>query len=50
MTYEEFFNCVIIDEADKAKANYYLDVRGISEHIFVGRLFAKFKSRESDVR
>ena len=46
MTYEDFLNCVIIDEADKAKAIYYLDVRGISEHIFVADYLQSLKAEK----
>lgn len=43
MTYDDFFNLVNIVEADKAKAIYYLDVRGISEHIFVAKYLQSLK-------
>lgn len=46
MTYEDFFRSVAIDEADGAKAIYYLGVRGISEHIFVANYLQSLKAEK----
>lgn len=44
MTYEDFFAIVEIEDADKAKAKHYLDIRGISEHIFVAEYLQSLKA------
>ena len=44
MTYEDFFARVVIDDTNKGKAMHYLDVRGISEHIFVAEYLQSLKA------
>lgn len=44
MKYEDFFKLVTINDEDKAKAIHYLNVRGISEHIFVANYLQSLKS------
>ena len=46
MTYEDFFVRVAIDDADIIKAKHYLDVRGISEHIFVADYIQSLKANK----
>lgn len=44
MNYDAFFDKVSIEEIDKAKAIYYLDTRGIREHIFVADYLQSLKA------
>ncbi len=44
MNYDAFFDKVIIEEIDKAKAIYYLNSRGICEHIFVADYLQSLKA------
>ncbi|MCI8733498.1 MAG: hypothetical protein HFE29_04125 [Clostridia bacterium] len=46
MNYDEFFDKVYIEEIDKNKAKYYLDNRGICEHIFVAEYLQSLKTEK----
>ena len=44
MDKNDFYNKIQITQEEKAKAEYFLDVRGIEEHIIVFDYLSKFKA------
>ncbi len=46
MNYDTFFDKIYIEDIDKTKAIYYLDARGISEHIFVAEYLQSLKAEK----
>lgn len=46
MNYDDFFEKISIEEIDKTKAIYYLDNRGIREHIFVAEYLQSLKAEK----
>ena len=44
MDKNDFYNKIQITQEEKVKADYFLDVRGIEEHIIVFDYLSKFKA------